>query len=88
MVRIPFIVAAELSVSPYSDKYLFAAKEISTRFIPNNEDDLEFITNLPDKLKKGLKANDCLIISLCKRTGGELLTFDKKLKKITLTLKL
>ena len=80
-ISVPFIVATELSVSSNSSKYLSAAKEISSRFIPNNEDDLDYITSLSNSKKHTLKANDCLIISLCKRLKAELLTFDKKLGK-------
>jgi len=81
-VKIPFVVAAELSVNENRKKYLRATKEITVKFLTNNESDLEFITNLALKSTKKLKANDCLIIALCQRLNADLLTFDKKLQKV------
>ena len=71
--------AAELSVNKEGTKYLYAAKQITTKFITNNEADLDDILTIPDRSKIKLKANDCLILALCKRAKAELLTFDKLL---------
>ena len=78
-IKIPYIVAAELSVNKEGTKYLYAAKQITTKFITNNEADLDYILTIPDRSKIKLKANDCLILALCKRAKAELLTFDKLL---------
>lgn len=76
---IPFIVAAELAISNDARKLLSASKKITPRFLASNEDDLNYVAKLPDRLRRKLKANDCLIIALCKRKKAELLTFDKSL---------
>lgn len=80
-IKIPYIVAAELSVNKEGAKYLYAAKQMTTKFITNNEADLDYILTIPDKSKSKLKANDCLILALCKRLKADLVTFDKLLLK-------
>lgn len=79
-IRVPFIVAAELAVSEDSRKLLEASKAISSKFLVNNETDLDYISKTPTKTKKQLKANDCLLIALCERYNADLMTFDKALK--------
>jgi predicted nucleic acid-binding protein len=81
LIKIPFIVAAEITVSKDGDKLLSIAKQLSQRFISNNEDDLDYILEIPNKIKGKLKSNDCLIIALCKRLNADLISFDKGLIK-------
>jgi len=79
-IKIPFIVAAELTLSEDSGKILEASKAICSKFLVSSEEDLAYISKMPVKTKRKLKANDCLLIALCKRYDAELLTFDKSLK--------
>jgi predicted nucleic acid-binding protein len=81
-IKIPFIVAAELSIHIHANKYFYAAKQITSKFIVNNEADLDFVLKISDKTRTKLKANDCLILALCKRLNADLLTFDKQLLKM------
>ncbi len=78
-LKVPYVVAAELLVNDMSAKYFPAVTAITNRYVKNNEADLEFISGLPGKLKRKLKANDCLILALCKRYNAELISFDKNL---------
>ena len=81
-VRVPYVVGAELSISEDGEKYLYAARQITSKFVSNSEQDLDYIINLPAKSRAKLKANDCLLLALCKRLNAEILTFDKVLLKI------
>ena len=78
-IKIPFVVAAEISVSIDGVQLLKIAKELSQRFIPNNENDLEFISKSTKERILNLKANDFLILAICKRYKAKLLSFDRKL---------
>ena len=78
-IKIPFIVAAELAVNPDAGKLLQGASALASKYTKNNEADLEFISALPLKTKRKLRANDCLILSLCRRYHAELVSFDKAL---------
>jgi predicted nucleic acid-binding protein len=86
-IMIPYVVAAEIAVSKDGVKLLSIAKQISRRFINNNESDLDYVLNIPEKHKNKLKSNDCLILALCKRLDADLLTFDKRLLKVKESLK-
>ena len=81
-IKIPFIVAAELAVNPDAGKLLQGVSALASKFSKNNESDLEFISSLPPKTKQKLRANDCLILSLCQRYKAELVSFDKALVKL------
>ena len=78
-IRVPFVVASELCIDKDGGKYLYAVKQITTKFINSSDADLDCIINFPNKIKSQLKANDCLILALCKRLNADLLTFDKTL---------
>ena len=80
-IKIPYVVAAEIAVNKDSIKLLSIAKQLSQRFITNNDEDLEYISETVKKLDTSLKANDFLILALCKRYHAKLLSFDKKLVK-------
>lgn len=80
-LKIPYIVVAELIVDKDGDYYFEASRNISKRFLMNNEEDVKFIKAMPINIKKKLRANDCLILALCMRKKVELITFDKQLKR-------
>ena len=81
-IIIPFIVASELIINRDGCNLLYVSKQLTPKFQINNEADLDFIINLPDKVRTKLRANDCLILALCDRLNANLLTFDKKLSKL------
>jgi len=78
---IPYIAVSELIVSGEEENFAFICKKLFGKFTYNNDDDLDFINSIDLKMKKSLKANDCLILALCKRYNARLITFDKKLEK-------
>jgi predicted nucleic acid-binding protein len=50
--------------------------------------DINFVAELDPKIRKVLKANDCLILAITSRTESKLVTFDSKLSKIAKKLDL
>ena len=78
---VPEVVVAELLIKESKFDFLMITKHFSRTYYRNNDKDLDFISNLDQRIKKPLKAVDCLILALCKRHNVRLLTFDKKLEK-------
>ena len=79
---IPYIVVAELLMAEVEKgQFIEACKNLASSFMENVTSDLQFIQTLPIATRKSLKANDCLILGINKRTKSTLLTFDKKLYK-------
>jgi len=85
-IKIPYVVAAEIAVSKDSIRLLNIAKQLSQRFVTNNDEDLEYISKFAQERDSSLKANDFLILALCKRYRAKLLSFDKKLVRAVLSL--
>ncbi|HEX9804696.1 MAG TPA: type II toxin-antitoxin system VapC family toxin [Candidatus Dojkabacteria bacterium] len=85
---IPFVVASELLILGDSRKILTEIKKISKSFIRNTESDLDYISSIPNNIRKQLKANDCLIMSIVNKKNASLITFDKKLRKNAKLMKL
>ena len=79
---VPFIVAAELSIGSNFFDFVSLARSFSSKFINNNDKDLDFLKTIPSATARSLKANDCLILALCKRYNAKLLTFDLKLERV------
>jgi predicted nucleic acid-binding protein len=80
-IAIPYIVVAELLIGKESEGVIDSCKEISKRFVRNRSEDLDYISTMKYSIRKKLKANDCLILSVSKRLSAKLLTFDKLLNQ-------
>jgi len=79
---IPAIVMAEYLMGNVDGKHMMTVcKDLCGAFLPLTERELQEITRLPEKMQKGLKANDCLILVYSSLHRADLYTFDQKLKK-------
>lgn len=79
---IPSIVCAELLVQQKEGVRLIeACKEIQKQFTPLTEKELRIIAKIPERRRKTLKANDCVILAHALNLQAKLLTFDQKLLK-------
>ncbi|HLD08182.1 MAG TPA: PIN domain-containing protein [Candidatus Peribacterales bacterium] len=80
---IPTIVMAECLMGDIDGKHMMTVcKELCGSFLPLTERELQEVARLPAKTRKGLKANDCLILVYTRLYHADLYTFDQKLKKV------
>lgn len=87
-ILIPRLVVAELLISNSKIDYIDVCNVISQgNIIDFDDDNLEFVSSLEPIIKKTLKSNDCLILSMAILLDAELITFDKKLLKVYSKLK-
>lgn len=80
---IPFIVVAELLAGNTDNDFIEICKVFSKSFPKNTEKDLIFIKSIDPAKRASLKANDLLILAIKKRFNAKLLTYDKKLLKLS-----
>lgn len=85
-IIIPQLVVAELMAGPSSEilNMYDVCSELADKLEGTTRKDLISISKMSYKIRKKLKANDLLILAICIRLNGELVTFDKKLNKIAL----
>lgn len=82
-IIIPRLVVAELLVSNSKIDFIDTCNVISQgNIIDFGDDNLTFIASLEPNIRKTLKSNDCLILSMAILLDAELITFDQKLLKV------
>ncbi len=77
----PFISLVELYASARDFDFLDISTVFSKVLTHNTSSDLDFIISIDPTKRKSLKANDLMILALCKRFNAKLISFDKKLLK-------
>lgn len=80
-ILIPEIVVAELLASGDSFDFVNFCENLSSDWLSLQKSDFDFIASLPSKVRRTLKANDCIILAMCKKFNAELITFDRKLMR-------
>lgn len=84
-LEIPMICVIETLIkNPYPKEFIALLNELIDQrdFEITTTADLEFISNLPLKIRSTLKANDCSVIAISKRLKAPLLTLDKRLLQV------
>jgi predicted nucleic acid-binding protein len=81
-VLLPVIVLAEFLSGQVDATATFQKLQKKWRDITySTEEELGIMTEFPQKTRKKLKANDCLILAQCITQDANLITFDANLKK-------
>lgn len=84
LFEIPIVCVIEgLIKNPHPEDFIANLSGLINKrdFELTQKSDLEYISNLPLKIRTTLKANDCSILAISKRLNAQLLTLDKKLLK-------
>lgn len=86
-VILPIIVVAEfLSGQLDATKSLLSLQKKWGNFIYTTEEELVIMAEFPQKIRKKLKANDCLILAHCLVHDANLITFDDYLNQAYLAI--
>lgn len=80
---VPIVVVGELICGTKDEDSVVRFLNVLTnnKYEPITKIDINYLKNMDASLRRGLKSNDCFVLSICYRYNAELLTFDRKLQK-------